>query len=481
MSDVRGLLDRISAFRQRLEATPRIVPDAIPIDAADTPAAVAVPESFRQSLRQITGAANVLEGPVPPLTDRARQLLENAHALLVRQRKSSADPIIAGFTSSKDTDDPLVAYHRETIAVIDCAVRLAQAFPESPTVQLKLCDGLDGILMVVRERIAMQERVLAQRRTDYGRIDRVAAVYAAMNLYQSVGLNGVAALAEELLEEARQTKPLRFLHAAVRSMHSYPGGLESAAPARFLAAHAINVAQVVARIVPFDYEWAGRPLVPVVAALVMDCGMMRVPVDVLAKAGPLTADERRLVEQHPRAGADLLAKYARDAAPLAAAVAAHHERGDGTGYPAATKNAAIPPLGRMLAAADVYAALASPRPQRSAHDTRAALTDVLLLADQGLLDKDFAEYLVNLTYYPVGSIVELTDGRIAMIAANHVNRMDPRSPGRPVAAVLAQADGTLLPHPEHVDFSLATRGGIVRSLPADRKREVLGHRYPDLA
>jgi hypothetical protein len=49
-----------------------------------------------------------------------------------------------------------------------------------------------------------------------------------------------------------------------------------------------------------------------------------------------------------------------------------------------------------------------------------------------------------------------------------------------VVAVLAGADGVLLPHPEHVDLASADRGGILRSLPADRRREVLGARYPDL-
>ena len=44
---------------------------------------------------------------------------------------------------------------------------------------------------------------------------------------------------------------------------------------------ATDVAQVVARVVHLDYEWAGRPLLPVLAALLMDCGMMRVPADVL--------------------------------------------------------------------------------------------------------------------------------------------------------------------------------------------------------
>jgi len=79
MSDALGLLDRISAFRQRLEAAPRIVPEAVPTDPADTPRAVAAPEQFRHSLRQITGAVEVNEGPVPPpLTDRARKLLADA-------------------------------------------------------------------------------------------------------------------------------------------------------------------------------------------------------------------------------------------------------------------------------------------------------------------------------------------------------------------------------------------------------------------
>lgn len=482
MSDASGLLDRISAFRQRLEATPRIVPEGIPTDPADTPRAVAAPEEFRHSLRQITGAVEVNEGPVPPpLTDRARKLLADAKHLLARQRIFAADPIMAGMGNKHDGEaDPLAAYHQETVAVMDSAVRLAQVFPESPSVQLKLCDGLDGVLEIVKERLTVQERALAQRRTDFARIDKLAAVLTAMSQYRSVGLNPVAAIGEELLEDARQTRPLRFLYAAPLSTHSYPGGPESPAPARFLAAHCLNVAQVIARVVPFDYEWAGRPLVPVVAALLMDCGMMRVPAEVLAKPGELTADEKRAIEQHPQYGAELLVRYAADAAPLAAAVASHHERADGTGYPVGLKDSTAPSLGRMLAAADTYAALCSPRPYRAAQDTRAALTDVLLLAEHGQLDKDFAEFLINLSFYPVGSVVELTDGRIGVVAANHPNRMDPRATGRPVVALLADADGTLLPRPEHLDLSVSTRGGILRTLPADRKREVLGHRYPDL-
>ena len=481
MSDTRGLLDRISAFRQRLEATPHLVPDAFPVDGDDAPTTVSEPEAFRLSLRRLVGPQDADDGPVPPqFTARAHRLLRTAKELLDRQKTFTADPLFAGLSADSGSTDPLIPYHRETVAVMDSAVRLAQVFPDSPSVQLKLCDGLDGVLAVVKERLAVQERALAQRRSDYHRIDRLASVFAAMFHMRAVNLNPIAALAEEILEDARQTRPIRFLYAAPTSTRSYPGGVNLPAPARFIAAHAVTVAQVVARIVHHDYEWAGRPLPAVAAALLADCGMMRVPAEVLAKTEPLTADERRLIESHPQHGAELLVRYVSEAAPLADAIATHHERTDGTGYPIGLKDSTIPSLGRLLAVADAYAALCNPRPQRPAHDTRAALTEVLLMAEHGRLDTDMAEYLVHLSFYPVGSVVELTDGRVGMVAANHANRMDPRSPSRPVIAGLADADGSLLPRPEHLDLSASDRGAIVRTLPAERRREVLGGRYPDL-
>lgn len=480
MSDSRGLLDRISAFRQRLDATPQLIPDAVAVEVE--PAEVATDaEQFRQSVRRLSGTADVVpEGPLPQFTDRAKRLLANAKQLLDRQRQFTADPLFAGFAADA-APDVLVSYHRETVAVLDAVVRMAQAFPDSASAQLKLCDGLDGLVNVIRDRLAVQESALARRRTDGRRIDRLATVFAAIHAHRPADLKMVADLAEELLEEARQGRPMRFVRADPTSIRSHPGANTLPAPARFVAAHAINIAQVVARIVPFDYEWAGRPLLPVVAALIMDCGMLAVPPHVLAKTTPLSADERRVIEAHPKYGAELLLYcFPTIAGPLAAAVATHHERADGTGYPAGLGGADLPPLGKLLRACDVYAALCEDRPHRPALDPRAALTEVLLMAEQGQIDRDFAEYLLNLAFYPVGAVVELTDGRVGVVVANHPNRLDPRAPSRPVVSVLAAADGTLLPRSEYVDLSAADRGGIASGIPAARARELLGGRYPDL-
>ncbi len=481
MSDSRGLLDRITAFRQRLESVPYMIPDLIAVDPGADRTIITESEAFRVRLQQIVAAPTIPEGPPSPqFTDRARRLLSAAKSLLDRQRTFTGDPLYAALAADARDPDPLVAYHSETVAVTDSAVRLAQSFPDSPSLQLKQCTGLDGLLGVVQERLTVQERALARRKSDAERIDRLATVYTAMATGAAVGLPAVASLAEELLEEARKSMPLRFVYAPVESVSAHQGATNFLAPVRFLAAHAVNVAQVVARLVPADPEWSARPLLAVVAALLVDCGMTTVPAPVIAKEGGLSPGERRLIDAHSQMGAELILRCFPEVAPLAAAVAAHHERADGTGYPSGLKGTTSPSLGRLLAVADVYAALSSPRPHRIARDGRAALTETLLMAEHGQLDRGYAGFLIRLSFYPVGTVVEMTDGRVGVVAANHPNPADPRTPGRPVIAVLADASGVLLPHPEHIDLATVDRGGILRALPPDRRRQVLGARYPDL-
>lgn len=479
MSAAHGLLDRISAFRLRLDALPDPIPDAVPIDERPTLSAEVL--AFRESVRRLVGApAPEPDQPLPVFTDRAHGLLAAAKGALDRQRAVAADPHFAGLAAT-DPTDPLVGYHRTTVAVLDSVVRTARTFPNSPGEQVKQCDGLEALLATVRERLAVQEAALARRRADAARIDRLAGFYAALVTHQSADLEAVVALAEGVLADARAARPMRFLSADPHSTGAHAGAPVLPAPARYVAAHALNVAQVVARLTPYDYEWAGHPLPPVVAALLMDCGMSVVPPAVLAKPGPLTPDERRAVEAHAKYGAELLLwRFPNIAGPLVAAVAAHHECADGTGYPNALTGHDVPPLAHLLRVADVYAALRTDRAHRPAVDPRAALTEVLLLAERGRADRDFAEQLLNLAFYPVGSVVELTDGRVGRVVANHPDRVDPRSPARPVVAVLADADGALLPRPEYTDLHAAGTGSILRGVPAARARELLGDRHPDL-
>jgi HD-GYP domain-containing protein (c-di-GMP phosphodiesterase class II)/GGDEF domain-containing protein len=101
----------------------------------------------------------------------------------------------------------------------------------------------------------------------------------------------------------------------------------------------------------------------VTAAMLRDAGNLAITDGLLFKPGPLTAEERAVIELHPRIGADIVGRLPalREAAH---AVLYHHERYDGRGYPAGLKGENIPRLARVLAVADSYVAMTHDRPYR---------------------------------------------------------------------------------------------------------------------
>src|SRR5207302_6890663 len=130
------------------------------------------------------------------------------------------------------------------------------------------------------------------------------------------------------------------------------------------------------------------------------------------------------VEAHAGLGAQVVARAFPDAPWIAEGVATHPERLDGTGYPHGLKGGRVRALARLLAVCDVYAAMCCPRPHRPARSTRTARADTLLLAEQGQLDHHYAECLLSLSFYPVGSVVELEDGGLGVVVATPGARHD---------------------------------------------------------
>ena len=101
------------------------------------------------------------------------------------------------------------------------------------------------------------------------------------------------------------------------------------------------------------------------AAFLHDIGHLGVPPRVIAKADILNVGEMHLLRQHPVYSQRILEDLPA-AGPLALWVGAHHERPDGKGYPQMTSGGEIPLEARILAVANVYAALTSDRPYRGA-------------------------------------------------------------------------------------------------------------------
>jgi putative nucleotidyltransferase with HDIG domain len=105
--------------------------------------------------------------------------------------------------------------------------------------------------------------------------------------------------------------------------------------------------------------------------LVHDIGKVGLPPGLLEKPGPLTLEERRLMEKHPVIGERILAKV-DDYEEVARIVRHHHERIDGNGYPDRLAAAEIPLVSRIIAVADAYDAMTSDRPYRDAMPSHVA-------------------------------------------------------------------------------------------------------------
>ncbi len=104
------------------------------------------------------------------------------------------------------------------------------------------------------------------------------------------------------------------------------------------------------------------------AAQMHDIGKIGIHESVLRKSGPLTSDEWRLMREHPRIGASILAGSEAPVLQLAAEVSmAHHEHFSGAGYPQGLVGELIPLSGRIVALADFFDTLSIDRCYRKAH------------------------------------------------------------------------------------------------------------------
>lgn len=101
------------------------------------------------------------------------------------------------------------------------------------------------------------------------------------------------------------------------------------------------------------------------AAVLNNVGKIALPEEILRKQGPLTPEERKIVEQSPSIGAKIL-EPAKHLHRVASVIEAYHEHWDGNGYPKKLKGEEIPLESRIISLVDAFIAMTSDRPYRKA-------------------------------------------------------------------------------------------------------------------
>ena len=150
------------------------------------------------------------------------------------------------------------------------------------------------------------------------------------------------------------------------------------------------------------------------AGLLHDVGKMQMPLEVLNKPGALTDAEFSVMRSHPERGFELL-KDGSNVPPSALDVCLHHhEKVDGTGYPHKLAGDQISVLARMGAVCDVYDAITSTRPYKSAWDPAGSLQRMAQW--KGQFDPViFQAFVKSVGIYPTGTLVRLQSGRLGVV------------------------------------------------------------------
>lgn len=480
MSTTQELLSMIATLRQRLEQAQHLAQDAGSVAAVlEHPTALGTVPALRQKIsagsrqlvemqRTFQEVVSVPEAPPPELpahlTSRALRLLQQTRSLLLQLKQYL--PHLSRFL---DEGHPAQVYYQDTVLLTELVFRTVQTLPPSPSEQLRCCAGIDVLVVTLQQRVQTLAVLLGNCRREEERLSELADLLQKLAAGQLRSCDPFYALAEALVQDTNSESWLRF------------PALSPQEPARFIAAHSLTVARVLVQISKQEASGRSALLQPTVAALVHDVGMLTVPAGWLTQIHGLEDQQARLVERHCRTGAHLVRALAADKPWLIEAVVSHHERLDGSGYPAGLSGTQLSPLVRLLAVCDVYVALCSERPYRSAVDTRAALREVLRLSQIGALDATQVRNLERLGYYPVGTAVELTNGACGVVLAVPPLAANLEETSRPVVALLTDSRGQACSLPRPVDLGQCEGLAILRSLSATERRTLFGNSYPQWA
>ncbi|WP_432893432.1 HD domain-containing phosphohydrolase [Kribbella sp. CA-245084] len=198
------------------------------------------------------------------------------------------------------------------------------------------------------------------------------------------------------------------------------------------------------------------PAVMYRAGLLHDLGRVAVPTGVWERPGRIRPDEWEQVRLHPYHSARILSRSPQ-LEPLATIVSRHHERADGTGYPAGVHDGELDAAARLLAAADAWHALRSPRPHRPALQ----LDDAAQVISGLPLDRTAVRAVLQAADAPRPSFpsppVELTARELEilqLLANGHTKRQ--------IAGTLYISHSTVHTHTVHIygKCGVSTRAGL---------------------
>lgn len=163
-----------------------------------------------------------------------------------------------------------------------------------------------------------------------------------------------------------------------------------------------------------------------ISGLLHDVGKSKIPLEVLNKPGKLSDEEFAMMKQHSLFGFQILKDKPEFSEGIKMGVLQHHEKINGKGYPVGTPAEKIHKYAKIICVADVYDALVTERPYKSAFSKRDAVEMIMAMTQEMDLTA-MQSFLESVILYPVDSVVQLSNGEQAKVVENNpLNALRPK-------------------------------------------------------
>jgi hypothetical protein len=159
-----------------------------------------------------------------------------------------------------------------------------------------------------------------------------------------------------------------------------------------------------------------------VIGMLLDLGKTKVDVTLLEKQGPYSGAELQAVRLHVDLGMAMLGRIDTLNETVLRAIAEHHEQVDGNGYPKGLRASKISLYGKMSSIADAFVAMVNPRPYAKALAPHDAIRQLKAGAEVRWFGPLVEEFSQAIGIYPVGSLVEMITGHVAIVVQHNAQR-----------------------------------------------------------
>lgn len=200
-----------------------------------------------------------------------------------------------------------------------------------------------------------------------------------------------------------------------------------------------------------------------IGGMLHDVGKMRVPDAILNKPDRLTDSEFDEMRQHVQHGMDILSEVSW-ISPIALQVTTqHHERYDGSGYPARLKGAQISQFGQMAAIVDVYDAISSARVYHQPMEPATAIRKIHEWSELHFNAELVAHFVRSVGIFPLGTLVRLESGLLGIVIEHFATNLL-----RPIVRIVYDTNKHWQVAPYDLDLSAQSADRIVGYEPHEK-------------